>query len=279
MQDDDPINVAKEGVSLLAEVIKAAGDNSQVKEAANNLGKTAVILTKTINNVLVPLAAINFAFDKAKIYFSGKFQEEIAAKAEAIPSEHIIEPKASIAGPTLQGLAFTHEEPNLKEMYLNLLTTSMDGRAASIAHPAFVEIIKQLDSEDARLVKGALQSSVAIPIVQIHLTNNEGGYNVLVQHLLNLTNSTTGFPVEDTTLPAMIDNWIRLGLVEVMYDKFLREPTSYSWVEQRPEYKRLTEMHSAAGASITYQKGILNRTELGKRFAKAVGLMPAESAV
>ncbi len=272
MQDNDLIKVAKDSVSLVAEVIKVAGDIPQVKEAASNLGQTAVTLTKTINNVLVPLAAINFAFDKARTYFSGTFQQEIAAKAEAIPPEHIVEPKASIAGPTLQGLAFTHEEPNLKEMYLNLLATSMDGRAASVAHPAFVEIIKQLDSEDARLVRGALQSPVAIPIVQVHRTKKDGGYNILIQHLLNLTDSTTGLPIEDQTLPAMVDNWIRLGLVDVMYDKFLNDPTNYSWVDQRPEYIQLTEAPQADELTVTYQKGILNRTELGKRFAKAVGL-------
>jgi len=150
MSNDDLLKLPKDGLGLVVEVMKAAGDNPQVKEAANNLGQTAVTLTKTINNVLVPLAAINFAFDKARIYFAGKFQLDIAEKAKSIPPEHIVEPKASIAGPTLQGLAFTHEEPNLKEMYLNLLATAMDGRAAAVAHPAFVEIIKQLDSEDAR---------------------------------------------------------------------------------------------------------------------------------
>jgi len=274
MSEESPIKVAQEGVSLVAEVIKAAGDNPQVKEAASNLGQTAVTLTKTINNVLVPLAAINFAFDKARAYFSGKFQQEIAAKAEAIPAEHIVEPKASIAGPTLQGLAFTHEEPNLKEMYLNLLATAMDGRAATLAHPAFVEIIKQLDSEDARLVRAALQSPVPIPIVQIHRTLKDSkGFNLLVQHLLNLTNSTTGEPVEDPQLPAMIDNWIRLGLVEVAYDKHLTDMTKYSWVDQRPEYLRLSREPQPDEAKIEYTKGILQRTELGKRFAKAIGLL------
>lgn len=274
MPDDDPIKMAKDGISLVGEVIKAAGDNPQVKEAASNLGQTAVTLTKTINNVLVPLAAINFAFDKARAYFSGKFQEEIAARAEAIPSEHIVEPKASIAGPTLQGLAFTHEEPDLKEMYLNLLATAMDGRAASLAHPAFVEIIKQLDSEDARLVRGALQSPVAIPIVQIHRKLKDGQeYNLLVQHLLNLADSITKKPVEDPQLPAMIDNWIRLGLVEVAYDKHLTDLAQYQWVEQRPEFLRLNQSPQPEGAKIEYEKGILQRTELGKRFAKAIGLL------
>lgn len=273
MSNDDAIKVAKESVSLVAEVIKAAGDNPQVKEAAGNLGQTAVTLTKTINNVLVPLAAINFAFDKARAYFSGRFQQDIAEKAQAIPPEHVVEPKASIAGPTLQGLAFTHEEPNLKNMYLNLLATSMDGRSASFAHPAFVEIIKQLDSEDARLVRGALQSPIAIPIIQIHRKLKDGaGYSVLVPHLLNLTNSATGAPVEDPQLPAMIDNWIRLGLVEVAYDKHLTDAAHYSWADQRPEFLRLSQAEQSDEARVEYQKGVMQRTELGKRFAKAIGL-------
>jgi hypothetical protein len=273
MSDEDPIQLAKDGISLVAEVIKAAGDNPQVKEAAGNLGQTAITLTKTINNVLVPLAAINFAFDKARAYFAGKFQQEIAEKAQAIPPEHIVEPKASIAGPTLQGLAFTHEEPNLKEMYLNLLATSMDGRAASVAHPAFVEIIKQLDSEDARLVRGALKSPIPIPIVQIHRKlRNDAGYNVLVQHMLDLKSSTTGAPVEDPQLPAMIDNWIRLGLVEVAYDKHLTDVAHYSWVDQRPEFLRFSQAPQPDEAKVEYVKGVMQRTELGKRFAQAVGL-------
>jgi len=273
MSESEPVKIAKEGLSLVAEVMKVAGESPQVKEAASNLGQTAVTLTKTINNVLVPLAAINFAFDKARVYFSGKFQEDMATKAKAIPPEHIVEPKASIAGPTLQGLAFTHDEPDLKEMYLNLLATSMDGRAAATAHPAFVEIIRQLDSDDARLVRGVLLSAVPVPIIQIKSTNKDGsGYNILVQHLLNLQDMSTGRMVEDPQLGAMIDNWVRLGLVEVAYDKFLTDQTQYSWAEQRPEFLRLSQVLQPNEARVEYVKGIMWRTELGKRFAKAIGL-------
>jgi hypothetical protein len=273
MSIEEPLKSAKDGIALIGEVIKAAGDSPQMKEAAGNLGQTAVTLTRAINNVLVPLAAINFAFDKARTYFSGKFQQDMEEKAQAIPQEHLVEPKASIAGPTLQGLAFAHEEPNLKEMYLNLLATAMDDRIASNAHPAFVEIIKQLDSEDARLVRGALRSPSAIPIVQIHRKLTTGGYNILVQHLLDLKDTETEQPVEDPRLPAMIDNWIRLGLVEVAYDKFLNDPVRYSWVEQRPEFVRLKQTPQEGEATIEFQRGILSRTELGKRFAEAIGLL------
>ncbi len=273
MTDESSLKTAKDGVSLVTEIIKAAGDNPQVKEAAGNLGHSAVTITKAINNALLPLAAVNFAFDKAREYFSNKFQKDISEKVAHIPPENLIEPKASVAGPTLQGLAFTHEEPNLKEMYLSLLATAMDNRVSTNAHPAFVEIIKQLNSEDAQHVKEVLESVGAIPIVQIRrVLKNNRGYHVLLTHLVHLTDDQSGEIIENPQFPAMIDNWIRLGLVEVDYETYLTDQTSYSWVEQRPEYIRLSQSISQDEAKVEFKKGILARTNLGKQFAQAIGL-------
>lgn len=273
MPEDSQLKIATGTVSIVTEIIKAAGGNPKVKEAGGNLGQAAVTLTKTINNALLPLAAVNFAFDKAREYFNNKFQQDISEKAASIPPEYLIEPKASVAGPALQSLAFSHEEPNLKAMYLNLLATAMDNRVATNAHPAFVEIIKQLDSEDAQLLLDALRSEGAIPIVQIHskLKNNVG-YRVLLTHLLNLNDSETGTVVENPQLPAVIDNWLRLGLVEVAYDKHINSPGIYSWVEQRPEFIRLSESNNFNESKVEYQKGLLYRTAFGNKFAEAVGM-------
>lgn len=272
MTVEESLKNAKDGVSLVAEIFKAAGDNPNVKEAANNLGQTAVTLTNTINNALLPLAAINFAFDKACAYFAGQFQQDLAEKAAAIPQEQIVEPKASIAGPALQGLAFTHEEASLKEMYLSLLATSMDGRVAAEAHPAFVEIIRQLSSEEAGLIRDALQSPSAIPIVEVRLTGQQG-WQVLATHLLNLTDSVTKQPTESPRIPAMVDNWLRLGLVDVDYNKHLMDENSYTWVEQRPEVVRYRELHENEQQKLSFGNGVLQRTAFGIQFAKAVGLM------
>jgi hypothetical protein len=70
----------------------------------------------------------------------------------------------------------------------------------------------------------------------------------------------------------MIDNWIRLGLVEVAYDKRLTEPSSYTWVDQRPEFLRLSQIPNPDWGKVDFQAGIMTRTELGKRFAQAIGL-------
>jgi len=85
MSFNDNIKKAKDGATLLGEIIKVSGDNPDVKEAGNNLGKTALTITKTINNALLPLAAVNFAFEKARKYFSEEFQQDLSKKASAIP--------------------------------------------------------------------------------------------------------------------------------------------------------------------------------------------------
>lgn len=274
MNTDDSIKTARDGVALVGEILKAAGDNPNVKEAGQNLGQTALTITKTINNALLPLAAVNFAFDKARVYFTEKFPQDIAAKTATIPPEQVVEPKASIAGPALQGLAFTHEEPNIKEMYLNLLATAMDGRVATDAHPAFVEIIRQLSSEDAQLMRGALQSPVAIAIVEVRLsTVGQQGYQTLARHVLNLSDSTTKAAVENPQLPAIVDNWVRLGLVNVDYATKLTDAAAYEWADQRPEIVRFRKTYETETQKISIAHGILERTAFGVQFARAVSLV------
>ena len=236
-------------VQLVGKLIDIAGENPEAKQAGRELGKTALTVTQTINVVLLPLAALNSGIEKARKYFANPFAEELAAKADAIPSEFIVEPKASVAGPALQGLAFTHEEPNLKEMFLSLLVTAMDGRKANNAHPAFVEIIKQLTSEEAILLRGIVQSNVLLPIVELReKAPGTNGHHVSYRHLMSLVDDEVGEHKEDLRLPAKIDNWIRLGLIEVTYEASLVNDDSYKWVEQRPEYRRCCEESAAVGS-------------------------------
>ncbi len=270
---DDEIKTVKEGVAVVGEIIKAAGDNPNVKEAGSNLGQTALTITKTINNALLPLAAINFSFDKARAYFSEKFEKDLSEKADKIPLEDIVEPKASIAGPTLQGLAFTHEEENLKDMYLSLLATAMNGKTSEDAHPAFVEIIKQLTSEEAQLLEGVLKSSGALPICEVRLQKNgKREWNTLLKHLINISDSETGKPVENRRFPSMVENWVRLGLVEVTYTTHLTNKDVYNWNESRPEVEELRKKHENETSKIIFQNGLIEKTALGEHFAKAVDI-------
>lgn len=259
------------GILIAGELIKAAGNDPKTKEAASNLAQAAVTITKTLNVVLLPLAAVNFAYDRAKKYFQdGGFEADLRAKTSSIPPEDIVEPKASVAGPAIQALAFSHEETLLKELYLNLLRSAMDGRVAGSAHPAFVEIIKQLTSSEASLLKNILSAS-AIPVVEVRLnTVDDSGYDVLMRNVFNYIDN--GLPVLLEGLPAMVDNWSRLGLIEVDMMTHFVDGGAYEWVDSRPEIIALKAKQGNERA-IDFGRGIMRRTAFGHQFAKVVGIL------
>ncbi|MFM0283217.1 DUF4393 domain-containing protein [Paraburkholderia sediminicola] len=271
---------AKSAIGAIGQLIEIAKGDPQAKEAASNFGKSAVTVTRAINNVLLPLAALNFGVEKAKRYFESRFAKDLEEKTAAIPADELVEPKASIAGPALQGLAFTHEEQDLKAMYLSLLSTAMDKRKAGTAHPAFVELIKQIDPDEVAWLRPLLTNPVKQPIVEIRLHNKDGsGYMPLRPHYMGFTRGVDRVEVEVPNFTAMLENWVRLGLVEVDYTQFSTAPQAYDWVEEREYVRALRKMHDNDIRSITFQRGIVGRTSFGAQFASAVGMYAAPEIV
>lgn len=283
MPDDDsanPLETAKGAIELVGAVIKVAGDHPDVKAAGSNLAKTAKTLTEFINVGLLSVAAVNFGYQKARTYFETKFSKDVEAVAGEIPPENLREPASAVMGPVLQGLAFTHEEGSLKEMYLRLIATAMDSRKAMQAHPAFAEIIKQLGGSEATLLKATLAYE-ALPIAEIRAMTYDAEkilprefqfpdtYRVLQTHVAPLSHN--GAVSVDHEFPAMVDNWIRLGLVSVNYDTGLSGEETYKWVESRPEYLYWIPQDTPPGAKLEFAKGQLRRTAFGKKFAIAIG--------
>jgi hypothetical protein len=105
----------------------------------------------------------------------------------------------------MQGLAFSHDEQALRDMYLNLLATAMNRRDAESAHPAYVEIIKQLTAEEAQTLCSALSPPLDKEIVQVRLElqGPPVGWRVLINHLMAVTDAVTRQPIENPKLPAM----------------------------------------------------------------------------
>jgi hypothetical protein len=105
-----------------------------------------------------------------------------------------------------------------------------------------------------------------------------GNWSVLYHHLLNLHNSTTRSPIENPRLPAFVDNWVRLGLANVDYTKYVATEKAYDWVEQRPEFQKLKAEKETETHKVQFQQGIIVRTSLGEQFAAAVGILARQIA-
>jgi hypothetical protein len=272
MTDENEVfDSVKGATGALSEIVRMAGKDPQAKAAAANVGAIAVTVTQAVKNVLLPLAAFNYGIDKAKAYFSdGAFEEDLKKKASHIPIDLIIEPKAAIAGPALQAMVFASDEPPLKDMYLNLLATAMDSRFASQAHPAFVEIIKQISSDEAEPLRNILTYQNPIPIAELHAKSKvNSSYDVVARHVLNVMDHERTEHVEIDALEAKVDNWIRLGLVSVQYVTPLTGGTRYAWVKNRILVGRNQAEWTAA-----YVPGSMTASQFGRQFARAAGLFP-----
>jgi len=115
------------------------------------------------------------------------------------------------------------------------------------------------------------------PIVELRLRREQStGWQLLERHLSHFHNK--GVPDENPRVPTMVDNWIRLGLIDVEYQAWIDDHRAYDWVVHRPEFKRHTATHSGAGATVFFQKGILRATAFGCAFGRAVGLWCNETS-
>ena len=65
----------------------------------------------------------------------------LADKLKDIPEEKIVEPEPYVAVPALQQLSYSFDSKELREMYANLLASSMNADKKWSVHPSFVDII------------------------------------------------------------------------------------------------------------------------------------------
>ncbi|GAB2791510.1 DUF4393 domain-containing protein [Dyella kyungheensis] len=286
--EKDVVDDVIKASDAIAGLIKVAGKSPEAKVSANNIGRAAVTITAAINNALLPLAAVNFAFDKAKRYFEERFPGDFVEKTESIPKERLVEPDPSIAGPALQGLAFNHASEDLRKMYLNLLSASIDCDRANGAHPAFADVLRQTTPFEAQIVSQILEEAYT-PIARVVLAGEElddSGRPIHVipvkNHLLDIVDSETGECSPDPRIELMVDNYCRLGLITVSYENKISDDKQYEWAYSHPVYAELHERGQGQGRLVSndgkhvfrvgLQFGLLRMTVFGNLFSVAVGI-------
>jgi hypothetical protein len=246
-------------------LLRLAEATPEMTAAARSMAARTAVKERVKLRLYQPFARM---LGVSKTYFEDTFPLEMAAKIADIPEENVITPPASVAVPALQGLSYTFEESALKELYLNLLKTAIDGRQAGVAHPAFAEIIKQLAVDEVKLLNIVLSRT---DVLAARVKNQRPGplqpFNVLLSHLLPIADGATSEPVEAPQVPTWIDNWQRLGLVNVTYSEYRSDQDAYDWVETRPEYVRLAALPDV---NITFDKGLVRITDFGRQFFRAV---------
>ena len=185
-----------------------------IQPAARDVGRSLEIVAKTVRVALAPLSALVWGYEHISDYLVHRLSERF----KDIPRERIKAPKASVAGPAVEALRFSGQDPDLREMYANLVGTAMDHNTASLAHPAFVEIIRQLSPDEARIITYMSKNPIKpVPVVSLMIETKPPDFSPgYIAHQPYVSLIAEQAKCESADLcDVYLNNLARLGLIEL----------------------------------------------------------------
>ncbi len=234
--------------------------NDALQPLAKQTGKALGTLGGVINLALSPLQAMVWGYEKIGGWLSSALEE----KLKKVPLDKVKTPDPAVAGPCIEALRFTAENIDLREMYANLIAKSMIVGTSHTAHPSFVEIIKNLSSDEALLFK-LFTSRHSNPTIDIEMQlPDQIGTHIIERNAIIVDQFTRNRLNPLADISAGITNLERLGLITI--------PPSRTYVN-RDLYKPLKEQFAAryekSNIKLKFKERILEITPFGLIFKRA----------
>ena len=195
-----------------------------------------------------------------------KYKQKIAENIYKIPENQLKEPSTRILGPAIEASKFFIEEEEFREIFAKLISSECDVNMSKFVHPSFVDIIKQLSSLDARLLKMFGYCST-FPCVEIYEKHCDGAITPCKYLLLDFKEYNNIFsPEEEIQLTKSVDNLSRLGLM-IKNKNVIELNYEYNLFKDHWIYKSMEEKINI-DSTIKLRKYRIELTEFGKDFAK-----------
>ncbi len=244
------------------EVLKKALPDLAVKTltpAAEELGKGLVTVAKVVNMALSPIEGFVWGYEQIR----GFVETNVPKKLKNVPPENIQTPPAHIAVPIIDSLRHTGSLKELRELFASLLATSMNSETAKYAHPAFVEVVRQLSVDEALIIKH-LKSEKDYPFLceAVYEENNiHSSYESLHPEFLKICGKAGVESISQAK--TYLDNLQRLKLLEVRhsgYEELVEKGAGYAIrpYDRSPAYELEASRYEA-----------LYVTDFGQQFIEA----------
>lgn len=178
--------------------------------------------------------------------------------------KYIVTPELRIAVPALQAICYCVDNKELREMFANLLARSMTTVFKNDVHPSFVEIIKQLCPDEARILRYILEEAGGIPTISVWAEDKHMKY----MHLGEYTNIAELAECEMKQLEkCYIDNLIRLGLIRKSRDgEYMGQEKLYAELMATKRVQDLIESGKSRYNHMRIKKEYIRLTDLGELF-------------
>ncbi|SCW50818.1 protein of unknown function [Streptococcus equinus] len=190
-----------------------------------------------------------------------KLKRDILNEVDQIPIENIQEPKLKILGPALDASRYYIEEEELRKMFAKIIASSLDNRKNTLVHSSFVEILKQLDVLDVKILKyfkdnNNFSSVSLVPLMKMFIRGNSG-----IRMTLPLIFLTEDFQDIRQNAAALI-NLERLGLIAIKDDGYISNEKEYDFIKNHPTIITMMNDHP----EFELGKSYFSITDLGQNF-------------
>lgn len=251
----------KEKQSVVVELANQLPIKEVYKDLAHpvlsTIGKTFQGVTRI---ALAPVTGLIWGYDKIASYLDVAIPEYFAKKN--IKKENITTPDLTIAVPTIEAMRYTSHKPELREMFTNLLGYSMNSETFN-EHPAFVEIIKQLCSDECKMLNYLYVNDIQ-PMIKLQKEVGDRGGTIDVSTYFSDICYNIGCE-RPFKFPEYLDNLRRLGLVDVFYDEMLTNDLYYEEIRKNINFINIKPANLSDN-EIVEKKSIYRLSEFGKKF-------------
>lgn len=228
--------------------------------------EVGLVTARTVHAALAPLRGMVWGVEKIEEFL----YEALNKRLTGTPPERIQTPEPTVAGPALEALRFAGNEETLREMYANLLATAMDRETAERAHPAFVDVIRQLAPDEAKIFTLVSRTrAVPRPLITVYAARKDkkpGSYVVRLH--FSLLGEQAGCQHPHLT-SNYVENLCRLGLIEIPPGRSYTDDNLYEPLENHADVLAVKTKIEAKGEEPEIGRESLLITNFGVQFYRA----------
>ena len=254
----DGINKLAEGIGKAVEAVPDIYKDG-MQPATKESGKTLALIPQTINAALAPLRQ----WIAQKEYNVAETEKLLAMKLEKVGEENIVSPESYIAVPAIQAISYCMNSEELRNMYANLLAASMTADKKWDVHPSFVELIKQISPDEAKLLRKVSEKTDSFPLIDVRIQTPSGGY---ITRLHNFTSIAEGVCDRPENVFSYLDNLERLKIIDIPNMVRIDNDEVYKPLEEHIEIQNEMSKPLPDGYSWKIERRKFEITQYGKQF-------------
>lgn len=265
-EDNEIVDAIKENAGELAAELY----HDVAQPAAQPVGQLVGLVPRAVKAALFPLEK----WILGREYNLLETQKLLEQKLANVAPESIHSPEPYIAVPALQNISYCMDNEELRDMYANLLANSMTEVVKDGVHPGFVDIIKQLCPDEAKILR-YMSKYTTIPTITLQYVNkDESGITIgFIDVIKSFSNIGENIGCEKPlNINTYFNNLERLGLIKdyndgrELIDKNLYEPLKqHAYII---EHSNEPLVQSRGFTKTRIKEGVVELTYYGEAFCE-----------